>query len=41
MVLVELLELGREVAFIAIKNKYVICTLLLGIYRLIEVLNLI
>jgi len=39
IVLTELLELGREVALIAVKNKHVIYTLLLGIYRLVEVLN--
>jgi len=41
VVLVELLELGREVALIAVKNKHVIYTLLLGVCRLVEVLNLI
>ena len=39
VVLAELLELGREVALMAIKNKHIIYTLLLGIYRLVEVLN--
>jgi len=39
VVLIELLELGREVALIAIENKHTIYTLPLGIYRLIEVLN--
>jgi len=41
VVLIELLELSREVALIAVENKHTIYTLLLGIYRLIEVLNLI
>jgi len=39
IVLIELLELSREVALIAIKNKHAIYTLLLGVCRLIEVLN--
>ena len=39
IVLVELLEFSRKVALIAIKNKHTIYTLLLGVYRLIEVLN--
>jgi len=41
VVFVELLELGREVAFIAVEDKHAICTFPLGVYRLIEVLNLI
>jgi len=41
VVLVELLELSREVALIAVKDKHTIYTFLLGVCRLIEVLNLI
>jgi len=39
VVLIELLELSREVALIAIENKHTIYTFLLSIYRLVEVLN--
>ena len=39
IVLVELLELSRKVTLIAVENKHIIYTLLLGIYRLVEVLN--
>jgi len=39
VVLAELLELSREVALMAIKDKHVIYTFLLGVCRLVEVLN--
>jgi len=39
IVLIELLELGREVALMAVKDKHAIYTFPLGIRRLIEVLN--
>jgi len=41
VVFVELLELGREVALVAVKDNYAICTLSLGVCVPMEVLNLI